>query len=322
MSMPDNPSKAPHPLAQPAGALGGYARWNIFLQRYFCAFLLVWAGSCLAQEAPAPAARHCLWRIQGQRNTLYLLGSIHVLKRSHYPLADPIEAAFTNSQVVAFETDFAKMEKPSLQDHLADQARLPAGVSLRDVLAPDTFARFQQEVKEAGLSPAVFEHTKPGVAAITLEIFALKKLGFDPEYGVDRYFFDRARNQRKEIRWFESVEFQIRLLTDMARSEEDLMVKTTLEDIDETRKLFGEMLRAWETGDTRRMEEMLLYSMRQSPALFQRLLTDRNRRWVPRLQQWLKEDRNVLVVVGAGHLVGKDGVVELLRAQGLKVEQQ
>lgn len=288
--------------------------------------LLLWSGAGLAQEPPAASSsvsrRHCLWRVQGERNTVYLLGSIHILKQRHYPLAEPIEAAFTNSSVVAFETDFGRMEKPSLQDQLAENARLPKGVTLRQALAPEVYARFQQEVKQTGLRPEVFEFTKPAVAAITLEIFALKKLGFDPQYGVDRYFYDRARNQRKTVRCFESVEFQIRLLTDLTEAEEQLMVRMTLEDIDETRALFGDLLRSWETGDAARLEELLHYSMRDTPSLYKRVITERNERWVTQLLEWLKEDRNILVVVGAGHLVGKQGVVELLKGRGLIVVQE
>ena len=157
---------------------------------------------------------------------------------------------------------------------------------------------------------------------MTLTLLELQKLGVDPQYGLDKHFFGRARREGKQIVPLETVDFQIGLATDFSKEEGELFMKITLDDIDKATKEATKMLKAWQTGDADTLEKLLNEASHQAPAVFKRLLTDRNQRWVPRIEEWLRGDKNVLVVVGAGHLVGADGVVELLRKKGLKVTQQ
>ncbi len=297
------------------------------MKRYTAASLalaaLLVASGAGAQEPPVSDSDvHCFWQVQGQHNTVWLLGSIHVLSRTNYPLADVIETAFKESPVTAFETDLYKMKEPAMEDRLAQEARLAPGQTLRQVLRPAVYQRFNQQVRQIGLPGDIFDHTKPFVAAITIEVFALKKLGFDPEYGIDRYFFDRARNQGKTVVPLETPDFQFHLITDLTPKEGEILMETTLEDIDNTRELFGDLLHAWETGDALKLEKLLHYSMRDAPELYKRMVTDRNERWVAKIEQLLSGNQNALVVVGAGHLVGQKGLVQLLKDRGWNVVQR
>ena len=111
-------------------------------------------------------------------------------------------------------------------------------------------------------------------------------------------------------------------VTDFTKEEGELLMKTTLQEIDTTTKDLAEMLRAWQTGDADKLEQLLNDASRKAPAIFKRLVGDRNRQWVPKIEEWLRGGNNAVVIVGAAHLVGKDGVVELLRKKGYKVTQQ
>jgi uncharacterized protein YbaP (TraB family) len=278
----------------------------------------------IAAQQPLPVAaatRHCLWRVEGHGKAVYLLGSVHFLKAEDYPLPAPIEAAFTNARIVAFETDIGAMQGPETQLQLLSKATLPQGQTLRDQLSPSLYTRFTNQLEQTGLPAAMVASLKPAVAAMALEAVELQKLGYDPEYGLDKHFYNRARKAGKQVVPLETVEFQIGLLTGLSKEEGELVVKTTLEEIDKTKTEVRELLKAWQTGDADALEKMLNEASREAPAIFKRLVTDRNERWLPQIEAWLRDDSDVIVIVGAGHLVGKEGVVELLRKKGFKVTQ-
>lgn len=294
-----------------------------FLLRFALALALSLTQAVRAQTAVTNApTRHCLWEVAGGSNTVYLLGSIHLLKPENYPLAAPLEAAFSNSPIVVFETEMDKMDEPETQQQLLSKAMLPPGQTLSGELSPKIFASFSNHVAAAGFPLFTFERFKPSMAAITLAMLEMRKLGLDPRYGVDQHFFRLARKNGKQVVPLETIDFQISLITDFSKSEGDELMKSTLEDIDKTRKLLGEMVDAWQTGDAAAMERLLNTARTEAPEIFKRLVTDRNRRWVPKIEELLHGGTNAVVIVGTGHLVGKGGVVKLLQKDGWKIIQQ
>jgi len=293
--------------------------WNLFVP--LCVTLL--AAPLVAQQSnSAPARLHSLWKVEGKRSTVYLLGSVHVLKAENYPLPAVIDNAYSNSVMVAFETDIAELESIASQAKLLSKAMLPEGETLAEQLSPAVYASLSNHLTAAGLPALVFDRLKPGMAAMMLDTLELQKLGFDPQQGLDMHFNALARKQGKEIVALETVDFQFGLITDFSKEEGELLVKSTLEENDQIKTEVTALLKAWETGDSASLEKILNESTQKAPAIFKRLLTDRNRRWVPKIEELLGGDKNAIVIVGAGHLVGKEGVVELLRAKGLKVTQQ
>jgi len=281
------------------------------------------AAPVSAQEGRAPAtARHTLWKVQGESNAVYLAGSVHVLRKENYPLAAPIEAAFSNSAIAVFETDIDALEDPETAQKIRGKGRLPDGETLRQQLSPEVYAAFAEHVKNAGLPERMFDPLSPSMAILSLAVIDLEKLGFDPEYGMDKYFFRRARKDAKQIVALETVEFQIGLATDFTREEGEMLMKTTLRDIDKLKQEFGDVLKAWETGNADELEKLLNEATQEAPVIFKRFVADRNRRWLPKIQELARGKENAIVIVGAAHLVGKEGVVELLKKRGLKVTQE
>jgi uncharacterized protein YbaP (TraB family) len=153
-------------------------------------------------------------------------------------------------------------------------------------------------------------------------VLELQKLNFDLEQGIDQHFSKLALADGKKIVPLETLDFQISLLTDATKEEGEMLMKSTLKDIDKVRRVYADLLKAWQTGDGPELEKLLNDSMGDAPALTKRMLTDRNERWVPLIQELVRGGQNVMVIVGAGHLVGNKGVVELLKQKGLKVTQQ
>jgi uncharacterized protein YbaP (TraB family) len=271
-------------------------------------------------EAAAPA-RHSLWKVEGASNEVYILGSVHLLKKEHYPLATPIESAFTNSRIAVFEADMGEMQNPEVQMRMMSKSMLPAGETLKGQLSADVYEAFAKRLEQNGLPAEVFDRFKPSMAAMMLSVMELLKTCADPEYGVDKHFHGRAMKEGKEIVPLETVDFQISMFTDMCKAEGELLLKTTLKDIDKTQRFYGEIITAWQTGDAAAVEKLLNEAIIESPEIYKRMLTDRNRQWLPKIEQFLRSNRNTIVIVGAGHLVGKDSVLALLEAKGFKVTQ-
>ncbi len=275
-----------------------------------------------AQEnGGAVTNRHSLWKVEGKSNVVYLLGSVHVLKPENFPLPAPLESAFSNAQVAVFETDVEKLAEPETQEKLMSKARLPAGETLKQHLSAETYDAFASHVKEIGLPVEAFESMKPSIAAMTLSMLEGAKLGADQEHGLDRYFIGKAHKEGKQITWLETVDFQIDMVTGFSKEEEDLVMKISLKDMGKVKEEFGDIVKAWQTGDSAGLEKFLNESVQEAPSIYKRLLTDRSKSWVPKIEEFLSGDKNVIVIVGAAHLVGKEGVVELLKKKGFKVTQ-
>lgn len=275
-----------------------------------------------AQTSRPVASKHSLWKVAGQQNAVYLLGSVHVLKKEDYPLATAIERAFTNSQIVTFETDLDAMDNPELAMKIAAKGRLPEGQTLSQQLSAPVYASFSNHLAKTGMPVQFFDSLTPAMAAITLVVLELKKLDLDPEYGLDKHFFTLAKSAGKKIVALETIDFQVSLLTEFTKEEGELLMKTTLEDIDTMDKDLGDLVKAWQTGDSDRLQTLLNKAMEGAPLIYKRLVTDRNRNWLPKIEDFLKGKDNAIVIVGAGHLVGTNGVVALLKGKGYKIEQQ
>jgi len=283
----------------------------------------LWTFAAAAQtNSKAAPARHTLWKIEGRSNVVHLLGSVHVLKKADYPLAALIEAAFSNASIVAFETDIAALDDPAQAMKLLARSQLPEGQTLESQLSPETYKLWTSQLEASGLPPQMFDSFAPGMAAMTVTMLEMQKLRLDPKYGVDKHFFARARETGKEIVPLEPVDFQINLLTGFTKEEGEALLKATLKDMATLKKDLGELLDAWKTGDAPKLEKLLNEAMKESPAIYKRMLTDRNQSWLPKIEELARGQKNAIVIVGAAHLVGKDGVAELLRAKRWKVTQE
>jgi uncharacterized protein YbaP (TraB family) len=265
--------------------------------------------------------RHSLWKIEGKNTVVYLLGSIHLLKPDSFPLPAALENAYSNAQIAVFETDVDKLQDPALQMKMITKSQLPAGETLKQHLSPETYAAFTNQAKDSGLPLEVFETLKPSMAAMTLSLVEVAKLGADPQNGLDKYFSDKAHKDGKQVIGLETPEFQLDLLTSFTPEEDELMMQTTLKENAKIPREFGEIVTAWQTGDSPVIEKLLNETLETTPALYKRLVADRSKSWVPKIQELLGGDKNAIVIVGVAHLVGPQGVVELLRRKGLKVTQ-
>lgn len=286
---------------------------------------LIWstASTLLVPQSLAQDTRKsCLWSLQTKSSVIYLLGSLHVLKRDAYPLESVIEDAYVASQKIIFETDIAAMESPGIQAKMLELGLYPEGQTLYQELDENTRISLQKKLSELGLPLEQFAMLRPWIVALTLGILELQRLGFDPNYGIDITFFHRAVKDGKEIGYLEPAEYQLNLLANMNKQDQSSFLNQTLRDLELVSQLAGEMVSYWKTGDGDSLHALLFKSFKDYPNIHDRLLIQRNKDWVSKIENMTRENKTILVIVGAGHLVGPDGIIDLLGKRGYNLKQR
>ncbi len=282
---------------------------------------LLWALVFAVAPRLQAQEKSFLWRVRSDQNTLYILGSIHFLKRESYPLRNIIEEAFKNSRKLVLEIDLAGADAEKVQRLTMEKGVSRDGITLQQSVSKETYELAEKRARELDLDIRAMSPLKPWVAALTMAAMKLRKLGFDSHFGVDRYFADRAKRERKPVQGLETPEFQIGLFDQFSRRDQESMLRQTLKEMDLLENGVERIVQAWTAGEVAKMEELILASMRDYPEVHRKLIADRNRRWIPQIEQFLAGSESVLVVVGAAHLVGKGSVIELLKERGYRVEQ-
>lgn len=266
---------------------------------------------------------HFVWKVTKQTRTVaWLVGSVHVLTKDIYPLPAVFERAFVESQTLMEEVDLGAASEPATVLTLASKALLADGRTLSTLLDTETLARVETAAAAAGLPMVVVDRMKPWLAAMTLTMPALQRAGFDPRFGLDRHFYDRAKAASRPVRGLETAESQIAALDGLPMPVQIGMLKAVLSDVDTQVAAVADLVVAWRTGNVRALERLLLDEFRESPDVYQRLLVERNRAWIPQIAACTADAAPCFVVVGGAHLVGPDSVVAMLRQAGFTVEQQ
>lgn len=266
-------------------------------------------------------AESSVWRVSDGRSEFFIGGTIHVLSKQDYPLPEAFESAYRQADVVVLETDLVAMAQTDTQEKLLRKVIYPNGASLRDDLSPGTYRKLSDYVETTGLSMTALDRFKPPMVVVTLTMAELQRLDM-ADTGVDNYFNNRAVEDGKGLGGLETVEQQIDLIANMGKGHEDEMILSTLNELQELPQMMGQMKSAWRVGDMRQLERIAILPMRQEfPALYRSLLVERNLSWIPQLEALLETPEKELVLVGALHLAALEGVIELLKKRGYRVQQ-
>jgi len=283
-------------------------------------FLIVPA---LAAEKKDAGGKSFLWKVMSKSATVYILGSVHIAGNDFYPLPDIIEKSFDGSAALALEADPTKVKDADLLQLMLSEAVYPEGETLKGHLSKETYALADQEMKQLGLPMEPFERSKPWFLALTIESMELQRLGFDPAKGIDVHFATEADGKKRIIE-LESFDYQIRMMNGLSEREQELFLIYTLKDLADLKEEFNELIKAWRSGDAKTMETLVTKAFKESLELkpvFEKLINRRNSEMSVKVGQFLSGQETVFVVVGAAHLVGKEGIIRILRGKGYSVEQ-
>jgi len=282
----------------------------------------IFTGAAYAYKPHEKTNKHCLWAIETVNNTVYLLGSLHISPGEIYPLPEVIEHAYNKCSKVIFEADIDAVHDPSFQAKIMTLGVYPEGDTLEANVSRQTFNLLEKRVNSAGLPMEQLNRFKPWLCALSIASIELLKLGFNPIYGIDIYFMNKAKKDGKEMLAFETAEFQLSLMTQMTRKQEEMMLRQTLKDLEVIEKDAANLVNYWKSGDSDRLDSLIAASFKDFPELYDRWFTSRNKRWLAEIKKFAGQNENIFIVVGAGHLVGRDGLVELLRKQNYKIHQR
>jgi uncharacterized protein YbaP (TraB family) len=286
-----------------------------------CLALLGWAFGA-ASTARADSTLHCLWELHGKHNTVYLLGSIHTLRASDYPLAPAVLDAYRGSKSLVMEIDLNELDSADVQSEMLASATLTDGKNLHDIMGAARYAHAQALAQDAGLDLSTFDQFAPWFVAEAISQMQLMELGFDPSSGVEMYFLGRARTDGKSIAGLETAHDQLALFESMPMETQANYLISSLEQAHDLPRDVNDMVRAWQRGDMSWFETELKSDLGRDPAVYQSLLVARNRKWIARIERLLDDDENHLVIVGTAHLVGRDSVIELLKKDGIGAIQR
>jgi uncharacterized protein YbaP (TraB family) len=277
----------------------------------------------LAGEKGGVGRKSFLWRVMSKSSTVYLLGSIHMARGDIYPLAPVIEKSFDASAALALEADISKVKGDELLQEMMASATYPDGEDLKGHISTATYALLQQEMEKLGLPMEPFARMRPWFIAMTIESLEFLRLGFDPTNGIDIHFANEAEGKKRIIE-LESFDYQIRMLNGFSDRDQELFLIYTLKDLSNLSGAADELMEAWQKGDVKSMETLVTKTVKESPELapvMERLYTRRNIEMSSKIEQFLKNRETLFVVVGAAHLVGKEGILEILKVKGYSIEQ-
>jgi len=294
-------------------------------QRLLAAFLLaclVTLPRLAAQEAPAAIKKGLFWKATSDTSTLYLLGSIHVGSKDMYPLPKEFDDAFTASRTLIVEVDLNHVNMQAMQALTLSKGMYSGNDSLWDHVSPETRKQVEAFCDKYQMPAVVVSQMKPWLAAITVSLIPMIKAGMDPNLGIDKYFLDKAAkdDSGKTVVEIESAEWQLNLLSGFSDEVQGKFLASAIEQagksIEHTRKIQD----LWLSGDAGKMEGVLREDS-GPPEVEKAMLHDRNPHMADMAEKYLKGKEPAFLVVGAAHLVGKDGVVSLLEKRGYKVQQ-
>jgi len=304
----ENGCKTRHDLNKARISVAGM-RWEI------AALLLLWLAPLSAQTS--------VWKVSKDGSHLYLAGTVHLLRSSDYPLPPEFEQAYADSDRLYFETDLAAMSDVSMQRRMMEQMTYQDGRTLRTVLNAEAYTALTEFLLSANVPVplAMMQTFKPGFLISTISVLEFQKMGFTPQ-GVDSYFYTRAMGDGKPRGELESLDEQIAMLAGMGEGQESEYILYSLRDFDNLEQTIERIISAWRSGDLEALADAFVNDMREmSEQLYNSLLLDRNMAWLPLIEAMFDQDGTAYILAGVAHMVGDDGLLQLLAQRGYEVQQ-
>ncbi len=280
---------------------------------------LVFLLAFFVVSLPAVASTS-LWKVSKPGSHIFIGGTVHVLSAADYPLPDEFEQAYRQAGELVFETDIAAVSSIEFQQKMMAAMIYSNGDTLRSQLKPATYRALEQYCESAQFPLDIIQSLKPGMASMLLTVYELNRLGM-AESGVDTYFHEKALIDGKALGQLETAQQQLEFIVAMGAGQEDDLILSTIRDMRELPVMMAQLKTAWREGDKAALVSLGIEPMRiEFPSIYKSLLVDRNRAWLPQIDSMLETPAIELVLVGALHLVGEDGLLAELARKGYSVQ--
>lgn len=276
-------------------------------------------GLCLALFSVGAVAETSVWKVSKGNDFIYVAGTVHLLPASEYPLPSAFNDAYRQADSLVFEAPLP--ETMAEQQKMLATLQYPAGQTLSKQLKPAVRNELAQYLQELGVPLAMVDGYKPGFVAMQLTLIEMTKAGLSGD-GVDKHFLTQAKSAGKPLQYLETLEFQIDLIAKIGEENPDEFIKLSLAEAKDSSNMLKKLIKAWRAGDMDFIDhEVLRKAKKDDERTYRMMFSDRNQRWLPQLQQMFEQPGHELVLVGAAHLPGDEGVLTMLRQAGFTLQQ-
>lgn len=262
-----------------------------------------------------------IWKISDENSTVFLAGSVHLLREKDLPLPPAFDRVYAEAEELVFEIDMADMSDPSMTLEIRKLGSLPKGEKLSAALSAPTMERLRTYLKNHSMPEATFDTFTPGMVYLLLGSLEAARAGAKPELGLETIYFEKSKRDGKKSRGLETAAYQMSRFNEFDIATVETLLNDSLDEVDEGVDTFDSIINAWHAGKAEELASLIVDRTETNPELQEILLTDRNRNWVPEIEKGLATDQDIMFIVGAAHLVGKDSVISLLREKGYVVSQ-
>lgn len=273
--------------------------------------------------APAPATQDvnpAMWMVRDSDTTIYLFGTVHVLRPGLNWLKGDIKTAFDASDELILEVQ-EPSDPTAMQATVNKMATNPQGVTLRSLLTPPVLTKYEKTLGTLNIPPVALDQYEPWYASVTLTTLPLMMQGYDLNSGAEKVLMSAAKAQKKSIGQLETVEQQLGIFDSLSTKEQIAFLDVTLDGVPEVTTQIDALVEAWGKGDLVTLDKLMNEGMESYPGLYDALLTDRNANWVQWIKARMDKPGTIFMAVGAAHLVGKDSVQAQLASQGIESVQ-
>ncbi len=283
-------------------------------------FILVIVGaySCGSGKAAIQVEQQgnsFIWKVTSDTTHVYLLGSVHVASQDLYPLDSTIENAFESADYLVVEVNINNVSQDSVGQFVMQYGAYPLGDGFKKHVAEDLYNQLKGKFQEYSVNITLLDNYRPWVIYNVMSQYMLESLGYKSEYGIDQYFLEKAKKSNKNILELETVEYQLALMSSIP---DEITIKMMQYDIEnpETGDYLQGLFDAWKNGDVAKMEAIVFEALYKQPELapyYEILYAQRNVNMAQKIKEYLSGNKTYFIVVGAGHLVGEDGILNLLK---------
>jgi uncharacterized protein YbaP (TraB family) len=276
--------------------------------------------ACDNSGDPKPS-KATLWEISKDGNSIFLAGSVHLLRLQDYPMPAAFDSAYKKSSVLVLETDVDKVNEPDIEEYKNEKLMLPEGQTLKTVLNEDVYRRLERLIGTTVIEDEEVSKYKPSVIANSLELAACMQFGFT-ENGADFYYFDKAKQDGKSVGFLEDVKVQIDMLSNMLDGIENEYLSDVMDGFPfSVGSAIITLVSEWKEGIATSTEASINAQKTQRPAIYEIMLLNRNMAWMPEIENYLTTEPIEFIIVGMAHVYGPDGLLYQLRNKGYTIKQ-
>jgi uncharacterized protein len=266
-------------------------------------------------------AKSSVWKATKGDSTVYIGGTVHILRAQDYPLPAEFDQAYKAADTLVFETDMQKMQDPKLAVSMVKALSYTDEKTLQSSISDETYQQLVTYTQSIGFPIDYLRKAKPGMVMSTLVVMEMQRSGFTSP-GVDLHYTKMATTDKKERLHFETVEEQIAFLARLGEGHEEDFYQKLLLDLGNMQEQIKAILQYWRAGDAAALDKEMNQLMKTAyPQMYQDLLVNRNKNWLPKLESFFATPEVEFILVGAAHLVGEDSVITMLKNKGYEISQ-